>query len=62
MLFCMIVKTVCSRSNEYFRRALPLFFVLLSLTSIIISVAMHAFVREEGCQSEAFHFVHEFKS
>lgn len=53
MMFCMIVKTVCSRSNEYFRRALPLFvFVILFLTSIIGSVAMHAFVREEGCQSE----------
>lgn len=31
------------------------FFVLLFLTSIIRSVAMHAFVREEGCQSESFH-------
>lgn len=59
VLFCMIVKTVCSRSNEYFWRALPLCFfsfVFLFLTSIIRSVAMHAFVREEGCQSrESFH-------
>lgn len=26
IMCCMIVKTVCSRSNEYFWRALPLFF------------------------------------
>lgn len=38
------------------------FCVLLFLTSIIRSVAMHAFVREEGCQSESFSFVHEIKS
>lgn len=51
-------KTVCSRSNEYFfRLALPLFVVLLFLTSIIRSVAMHAFVRKEGGaeSGESFH-------
>lgn len=39
------------------------FFVLLFLTSIIRSVAMHAFVREgKGRQVRIFLFVHEFKS
>lgn len=31
VMFCMIVKTVCSRSNEYFWRALPLLFSFFCL-------------------------------
>lgn len=39
------------------------FSLLLFLTSIIRSVAMHAFVREgKGRQVRIFLFVHEFKS
>lgn len=50
MLFCMIVKLCALGPMSIFdaRYLFYFFFVLLFLTSIIRSVAMHAFVREEG--------------
>lgn len=44
VMFCMIVKTVCSRSSIFDAHYLFSFWTLLLLTSIIRSVAMHAFV------------------